>query len=121
MVEVTDGAVRSPEVEMDPAEVDQVTAVFDEPFTVAVNCWVPLEETVALVGETATETVLGGFTVTVAEAELEVLAWLVALTVTEVEVVTDGAVRSPEVEMDPAEVDHVTAVLAEPLTLAVNC
>jgi hypothetical protein len=38
-----------------------------------------------------------------------------------VEVVTDGAVRSPEVEMDPAEVDHVTAVLAEPLTLAVNC
>jgi hypothetical protein len=38
VVEVTDGAVRSPEVEMDPAEVDQVTAVFVEPLTVAVNC-----------------------------------------------------------------------------------
>jgi len=72
--EVTDGAVRRPEVEMDPAEVDQVTAVFDVPLTVALNCWVPLEETVALVGETATDTVVGAFTVTMADAEMVVLA-----------------------------------------------
>jgi hypothetical protein len=77
--------------------------------------------TVAVVGETDTETVAGGFTVTVAEAETEVLAWLVAFTVTVVVEVTLGAVRSPEVEMDPAEVDHLTAVLLEPLTVAVNC
>jgi len=41
---------------MDPAEVDQVTAVFDEPLTVAVNCCVALEETEALVGVIVTET-----------------------------------------------------------------
>jgi hypothetical protein len=121
VVEVTLGAMRSPEVEIDPAEVDQVTAVFDVPLTVAVNCWVPPDESVALAGETATDTVPGGFTVTVAEAELAVLAWLVALTVTDVEEVTVGAVKRPELEMDPAEVDQVTAVLGEPLTVAVNC
>jgi len=121
VVEVTEGAVRSPEVEMDPAEVDQVAAVFDDPLTVAVNCWVPPEETVALAGEIATDTVAGGLTVTVAAAELELLAWLVALTVTEVVEVTLGAVSSPEVEMDPAEVDQVTAVFDVPLTVEVNC
>ncbi len=41
---------------MDPAEVDQVTAVLVELLTVAVNCWVAPEETAALVGEIATET-----------------------------------------------------------------
>jgi len=74
ILEVQVGAVRTPELEIDPEEVDQVTAVLDEPLTVAVNCCVPPEETVALAGETATDTVLGGFTVTVAEAELVVLA-----------------------------------------------
>jgi hypothetical protein len=46
-----------------------VTAVFDEPLTVAVNCWVPPEETVAVAGEIVIETALGGLTVTVAEPE----------------------------------------------------
>ena len=120
-MEVQAGAVSTPELEMVPAEVDQVTAVLVVPVTVAVNCWVPPAETVAPVGEIATDTVLGGFTVTVDEAELELLAWLVALTVTEVVAVTLGAVSSPEVEIDPAEVDQVTAVFDEPLTVAVNC
>jgi hypothetical protein len=106
---------------MEPAEVDQVTAEFVVPVTVAVNCWVPPAETVAPVGEIATDTVPGGFTVTVAEAELAVLAWLIALTVTEVVEVTVGAVSSPAVEMDQAEVDQVTAVFDEPLTVAANC
>jgi hypothetical protein len=121
ILEVQAGAVSTPELEMVPAEVDQVTAVLVVPVTVAVNCWVPPAETVAPVGEIATDTVLGGFTVTVDEAELELLAWLVALTVTEVVAVTLGAVSSPEVEIDPAEVDQVTAVFDEPLTVAVNC
>jgi L-2-hydroxyglutarate oxidase LhgO len=59
--------------------------------------------------------------VTVAEADEAALAWLVALTVTEVVDVTVGAVRSPALDMDPAEADHVRAVLDEPLTVAVNC
>jgi hypothetical protein len=100
--------------------VDQVTAVLLEPLTVAVNCWVPVEEMVALVGEIDTETEAGGSTVTVAEAEALVLAWLVAFTVTLMVEVQVGAVSIPELEMEPAEVVQVTAVLLEPLTVAVN-
>jgi hypothetical protein len=74
ILEVQVGAVSTPELEIDPEEVDQVTAVFVVPLTLAVNCWVPPEETVAPAGEIATDTVLGGFTVTVAEAELDELA-----------------------------------------------
>ena len=57
--------------------VDQVTAVFVEPLTVAVNCWVPPEETVAEVGEMETDTsgaAATGVTVTVAEPTMAVLA-----------------------------------------------
>ena len=56
---------------------DQVTTVFVEPLTVAVNCWVPAEETVAEVGEMETETfeaAAGASTVTAAEADLVVSA-----------------------------------------------
>jgi hypothetical protein len=91
-----------------------------EPLTVAVNCWVPVEEMVALVGETESVTV-GGSTVTLAEAEALVLAWLVAFTVTLMVEVQAGAVSMPELEMEPAEALQVTAVLLEPLTVAVNC
>ncbi len=50
VLELTAGAVKSPEVEIDPAVAVQVTAVFVEPVTVAVNCWVPAEETVLEAG-----------------------------------------------------------------------
>jgi hypothetical protein len=108
-------------VEIDPSVLDQVTAVSVEPVTVAVNCSVPPDETVATVGDMEIETFPGGSTVTVAEAETPLLAWLVALTVMLVLAVTVGAVKSPELETEPAVVDHVTAVLVEPVTVAVNC
>ena len=106
---------------MEPSVVLHVTAVLLEPVTVAVNCSVPPEETVALVGEIEIATAPGALTVTVDEAEMAVLAWLVAVTVTVVLEVTVGAVKSPEVEIDPALADQVTAVFVEPLTEAVNC
>ncbi len=56
VLELTVGAVKSPELEIDPAVADQVTAVFVEPVTVAVNCRVPAEETVAEVGEMEIDT-----------------------------------------------------------------
>jgi hypothetical protein len=60
-------------------------------------------------------------TVSAVEADFVVSAWLVAVTVTDVVEVTDGAVNRPLLEMLPAEDAHVTAVLVEPLTEAVNC
>jgi hypothetical protein len=73
MLEVQVGALRTPELEIDPALVDQVTAVFVVPFTLAVNCLVPPDETVALLGDTEMDTAAGASTVTVAEAD-----WLVS-------------------------------------------
>jgi hypothetical protein len=61
------------------------------------------------------------FTVTVDNADFVVSAWLVAVTVAVVVEVTEGAVKSPVLEMVPAEAVHVTAVFVEPLTVAVNC
>jgi hypothetical protein len=51
----TPGAVNKPVPEMAPAVAVQVTAWFAVLATVAVNCWVLPEETVAAAGETATE------------------------------------------------------------------
>ncbi len=48
-------------------------------------------------------------------------ATLVAVTVTVALVLTIGAVKSPELEIEPAEAVHVTAVLVEPVTVALNC
>ncbi len=59
VVEVNEGAVKSPVLEMVPAEADHVTPVFVEPLTVAVNCSVLPEDTVALVGEIDMESVVG--------------------------------------------------------------
>ena len=56
MLDVQVGAVRSPEVEIDPALVDHVTAVFVEPLTEALNCLVLPEATAALVGDIETDT-----------------------------------------------------------------
>jgi len=105
-----------------PKLADQVTAVVVVPVTVTVNCCVPPEATVAEVGEMVTATdVDGGVMVTVALADFVVSAWLVALTVTVVVVVAVGAVKRPVLEIVPALVDHVTAVLVEPVTVALNC
>ena len=59
-----EGAVNKPELEIDPQvlplqpcpDSDHVTAVLEEPVTVAANCFVPLTGTVAEDGEMLTET-----------------------------------------------------------------
>ncbi len=63
----------------------------------------------------------GVVTVTADNADFVVSAWLVAVTVTVVVETTDGAVKSPLLEIVPAEDAHVTAVFVEPLTVATNC
>ena len=63
-----------------PPVADQVTAVFVEPVTVAVNCCVAPVSSAAESGEMDTATTGGVVTVTVAEADLVLLAWLVAVT-----------------------------------------
>ena len=68
---------------------------------------------------TAYPKTLAGIMLTVAEAVLLVSAWLVAVTV--VLANTVAAVKSPELEIEPALAVHVTAVLVEPVTVALNC
>ena len=114
------GAVYSPALVIVPPVADQVTAVFDVPLTVAVNCCVAPVASVATVGLMLTVTGGGGaVTVTVAEADLVVSASLVTLTVNVPAVL--GAVYRPAVVIVPPVVDHVTAVSDVPVTLAVNC
>ena len=74
------GAVYRPE-EMLPPVTDQVTAVLLEPVTVAVNCCVPPIRIEDEVGEIVIDTTGAALTVTVAEADLELSATLVAFTV----------------------------------------
>jgi hypothetical protein len=62
-----------------PPVADHVTEVLLDPVTVAVNCCVALVSNEADVGLTETET--GTATVTVEEADLELSATLVAVTV----------------------------------------
>jgi hypothetical protein len=121
--EVAAGAVSRPVLEIDPALVDQVTAVLLEPVTAAVNCCVPPELTLVLLGEMEIATPAGGVTVTVAEEDTAVLAWLVACTVTFIVEVQPGAVYCPELEIVPALAVQVTAWLKLPVpcTLAVHC
>jgi hypothetical protein len=104
-----------------------VTAVLGEPLTEAVNCCVPKFATVAALGVTVTEVddepVV---TVTVAEADFEVSACDVAVTVTCGGFGTAaGAVYNPPVEMVPLEAApttlQVTAVFVVPEVVAVNC
>lgn len=80
----TDGAVSTPVLEMVPAVVDQITEVLLVPVTDAENCCVLPAVKVALVGFTLTPmlVLVGGFTVTVAEAFAVLDAALVAVTVT---------------------------------------
>ena len=85
--------------------------MFDEPLTVAVNCRVPPDVTVAVAGDTATVPEPAGLTVTVVDADLVLSAWLVACTVTLMLELQVGAVRVPEEEMEPADALQVTAWL----------
>jgi hypothetical protein len=62
-----------------PWTTDHVTAVLGVPVTVAVNCTLPPDITVAVDGLTVTE--MTGFTVTVAVPDRLGSAWLVARTV----------------------------------------
>ena len=105
---------------------DQVTAVFVDPLTEAVNCCVCAGASVDVPGETETDTgtETDGFTVTVALDFLVVSATLVAVTVTVWELLTlEGAVYKPLLEIVPvAELrDQLTAVLLRPTTVATNC
>ena len=72
------GAVYRPVVETAPPVADHVTAVFEVPVTVAVNCCVPPVKSEADVGLMLTDT---SATVTVAEADFDGSATLVAVTV----------------------------------------
>jgi hypothetical protein len=82
-VPAVEGAVYRPEVEMVPPVADQVTAVFVEPLTLAVNCLVPPVAKEAEIGLMATEITdeEEDVTVTVAEADFVVSAELFAVTV----------------------------------------
>jgi hypothetical protein len=120
---VTIGALNAPLLEMEPIVADQVIAVLEEFVTWAANCWVVAETTAADVGEIQIATGAGGAggsTVTVAWADLVLSAALVAFTVTDVVLVTVGAVNNPLLVMLPFEADHTTAVLEVLLTVAVN-
>lgn len=59
-----------------------MTAVFEDPVTVAVNCLLPPDPRLAVSGEIETATTCGGERVIVAVPELAGLAVLVAVTVT---------------------------------------
>ncbi len=61
----------------------------------------------------------GGFTVTLAVPDTLVFCVEVAVTVTDVIVVTEGAVNKPAEEIVPALAVHVTAVLKLPVPLTV--
>ena len=106
----------------------QVTAVFDEPITVAVNCCVWPNCKFTLVG--ATDTVTPELRVTGTFAEDVPFAWAMHVTVTVLGVENVvGAVYSPVVEIVPAvafppttsSTSQVTLVFASPVSRQVNC
>jgi hypothetical protein len=107
---------------------DQVTFVFVNPETVALNCCFPSVTTRADVGETLT--LIVWVSVTVAESDCAESATEVAITFTKEGLGTvGGAVYKPVDEIEP-QVEpahpypfklHFTAVLLVPVTDAVNC
>jgi hypothetical protein len=100
---------------------DQVTAVLAEPVTVAVICCVPPATVLNTVGVTAS---VIGVIVTADVACSEGLLTLRAVTTTFCGVETEpGALYMPVLSMVPMEglTDHVTALFAAPVTVAVNC
>lgn len=74
----------------------------------------------AVDGEMETEVTVGAFTVTIAAADFELSATLVAVTVTLP--AEAGAVSTPPAVIVPPDADHVIALLLTvPDTLALNC
>ena len=73
VVELTVGAVNNPALEMVPAEAFQVTPVFVEPLTLAENCCVFPDESVALVGLIETETPVDAADTLIVTEELALL------------------------------------------------
>jgi hypothetical protein len=116
---VVEPAVNKPAVEIVPPVAVHVTEVFALPVTVAVNWRVCPGCSVALVGEIVTETTGTGLMVTLAEALFVVSATDFAVTLKLPAV--EPAVNRSAVEIDPPVAVHVTAVLALPVTVAVNC
>jgi len=111
-------------LEIDPAGglKDHETDVLLALLTDATNCCVWEALRFALPGVTRTET--GAVSVTFAVAVLVASATLVAITLTVCDpLTTEGAVYTPDGEMDPiaALSDHVTEALLALLTDAVNC
>jgi hypothetical protein len=103
-----------------PPVAVQVTAVFELPVTVAVNCCVLLVCRLAELGLIVIDTTGGvAVTVTAAEAALVVSAALVAVTVNVPAVA--GAVYNPLAVMVPPVAVHVTPAFELPVTVAVNC
>jgi hypothetical protein len=113
------GAVYKPAALTVPPVADQVTAVLALPVTVAVNCCVAFVRIEAVVGLIATATTGAAVTVTVALADLVGSATLVAVTTNDP--AAAGAVYKPAALTVPLVADQVTAVLALPVTVAVNC
>src|SRR6266852_1310134 len=103
----------------------QVTAVFDEPVTAAVNCCVWFAARLLAPGVTTTLTAVAGFNETLALADLFESAALVAVRVTVCAAGMEaGAVYSPDDVTEPVPTGltvQVTAVFDEPVTMAVNC
>ena len=106
----------------------QLTAVFSVPVTVALNCWVCPSVTFAEVGEMLTP--ICAVTVTVALPDLVESAADVAVIVTNGGLgAEDGEVYKPVVLIVPHDEPtqpiplspHVTDVLLDPVTVAVNC
>lgn len=118
-----DGAVYKPEAEMVPTvalppatpSTDQVTAVLEDPGSVAVNCCVPAGATVAVVGETMMAAIV---TVAVAFSDVsaELVAVMVCVPAADGAVYSPAAVIAPTVELPPLtpSTDQVTEVLEKP-------
>lgn len=109
-------------------DTSQVTLVFVEPVTAAVNCCCLPATTCAEAGETFTTT--GGSSVTAADEDLVVSAFEVAVTVTKAgEGWTDGATYKPAALITPQALPEQpvpdtfqdTDVFVEPVTVEVNC
>jgi hypothetical protein len=121
VAEETLGAVNNPLPEMLPLLAVQLTAVFDVLMTVATNCCVPAEGTVAETGEMPTVMVPIGLIVTTEWAVLVASAMLVAVIVADVVELTLGAVNIPALVMVPGLALQTTLVFEVLLTVAAKC
>ena len=106
--------------EIVPPVAVHVTAVLEEPVTVAENCCVFPGCSVIVPGASETWTDCGGCTVIRADAAFVESATDVAVTEKLLPAV-EPAVYKPLLETVPPVAVHVTAVFELPVTVAVNC